>query len=278
MEGQICTQESPILSNNILPEFCNFNSAFTWNKPSGGTNATILNNVSTTKSYYGVGCVQLNFSANGEVQFNAGDSSMQKVINTSGNYILSFAFKKDDDTADINFRVEVLVNDVPTYEISQNLYFSSGFTDGQWNCYFQSFPLNYGDVIDFNFYAQCDSVGTNLYFDRMKLELDDRGIGFPTIYTEAPLTIYEEENILTVGEIAGNSSLEVTASLIGASITDSSKRYVMMSYPSELIDLGLVVSVPVVYANNVVKFIIHNHSGSPITPTEDGVYNFKLIR
>jgi hypothetical protein len=278
MEGQICTQERAIASNNVLPESANFNEVRSWNIPIGSENATVLNTVGANNAYYGIGACKINFLANGEVKFNTGDDSLNTVIGKDGNYILSYAFYKSDEFSDINFTVEVLVNDVVTHTITQNLYFSSGYTENQWNVYFQSFPLEYGDVVTFNFYAQSDTTACYLLFDRFKLELDDKGIDYPTIYTEAPLTVYEEENTITVGTIGSNSSVTITASLTGANPNDATRSYVLMKYPSELIDLGLEVGVPLVTAINEVKFIIHNHSGGSHTPEPDAIYNFKLMR
>lgn len=278
MVGQICTQERAIASNNVLPESANFNEVRSWNIPIGSENATVLNTVGANNAYYGLGACKINFLANGEVKFNTGDDSLNTVIGKTGNYILSYAFNKSDEFSDINFTVEVLVNDVVTHTITQNLYFSSGFTDNQWNVYFQSFALEYGDVVTFNFYAQSDTTDCYLLFDRFKLELDDKGIDYPTIYTEAPLTVYEEENTITVGTIGSNSSVSITASLTGARPNDASRSYVVMKYPSELIDLGLEVGVPLVTANDTVKFIIHNHGGGSHTPEPDATYNFRLIR
>lgn len=278
MEGQICIQERPIASNNILQESANFNEVRAWNKPIGGENANVLNQLSESYSYYGLGACKVVFLGTGEVKFNTGDDSLNTVIGKTGNYILSYAFNKSDEFSDINFTVEVLVNDVVTHTITQNLYFSSGYTDNQWNVYFQSFQLTYSDVVTFNFYAQSDTTDCYLLFDRFKLELDDKGIGFPTMYTEAPLTVIEEENTITVGEISGNSSVEITASLTGAMPNDATKSYVLMKYPTELISLGLIVGFPLVTSNDTVKFIIHNHSGSPVTPESDAIYNFKIVR
>lgn len=278
MVGQICTQERAIASNNILPESANFNEMRVWNIPIGSENATVLNTVGANNAYYGLGACKVNFLGNGEVKFNTGDDSLNTVIGKTGNYILSYAFFKSDEFSDINFTVEVLVNDAVTHTITQNLYFSSGYTENQWNVYFQSFPLTYSDVVTFNFYAQSDTTACYLLFDRFKLELDDKGIDYPTIYTEAPLTVYEEENTITVGTIGSNSSVTITASLTGANPNDATRSYVLMKYPTELIDLGLEVGVPLVTAMNEVKFIIHNHSGGSHTPEPDAIYNFKLVR
>lgn len=277
IQGVIITDEIAKLSNNVLNEFCNFNTVFVWNKPSGGANATILNNVTGRQSYFGLGAVSLNFSGTGQVSFNAGGTEMRKTIQRTGNYLLSYAFNKSDESSDITFIVEMYVNDVlqPNNTITQNLYSTSGFVNGQWNTYFQNVYLEYGDVIDFAFKAQSDTTSCYLYFDRLKLEIDDKGNGLPTIYTEAPLDIFVEENSITVGEILDGETKVITASLIGCKLTDD---YIAMKYPSELNDLGLIVSYPSVYENDVVQFSITNLTGDAVTPTEDGIYNFKVIR
>lgn len=277
IEGFLFSQEIPIASNNLLNEFCNFNKVFVWNKPSGGANATILNNVTGRQSYFGLGAVSLNFSGTGQVSFNAGGTEMRKTIQRTGNYLLSYAFNKSDESSDITFIVEMYVNDVlqPNNTITQNLYSTSGFVDGQWNTYFQSVYLEYGDVIDFAFKAQSDTTNCYLYFDRLKLEINDKTLGLPSIYTEAPLDIFIEENNITVGEILDGETKIITASLTGCKLTDD---FIAMKYPSELNDLGLIVGYPSVYENDVVQFSITNLTGDAVTPNEDGIYYFKVIR
>ena len=273
----ICDQEIAKLNNNVLNEFCNFNDVFIWNKSDGASNATILNNISGRQSYFGKGAVSINFTGTGQVSFNSGGTHMLNVIQRTGTYILSYAFDKSDPDSDINFIVEVFVNGVlqPTNTFSQNLYFSSGFINGQWTTYFQLLTLNYGDKVDFAFKAQSDTTACNLYFDRFKLEIDNRGSGNPTIYTEAPLDVFEEENTLTVAEIADGETRIVTATLAGCKLTD---HYIGMKYPDELSTLGLAVGVPSVFSDGVVKFSITNNTGSPVTPTAGAVYNFKVLR
>jgi hypothetical protein len=277
IQGAICNQEIPVANNNLLNEFCNFNSYFSWNKPSGGSNAAIINNVDGTKSYYGLGAVSLNFSGTGEVTFNAGGPEMSRTIQRTGNYLLSYAFNKSNDSSNIDFTVEMYVNKVlqPANTITQNLYNESGFVDEQWNIYFQNVYLEDRDEIDFAFKAQSDTTSCYLYFDRLKLELDNKGLGFPTIYTEAPLDVFEEENVITVGEILDGETKIITADLTGAKLLED---YVAMIYPNELNDLGLIVGYPVVSDNDVVQFAITNTTGDAVTPTEDAKYTFKVIR
>lgn len=279
IQGVIIEQEIPKLSNNILREFCNFNELFTWNKPSGGANATIVNSLFTRNAYYGDGAVEISFTGSGQVEFNSGDSAMSKVIPKTGSYLLSYAFNKTDPDSAIVFIVEVFVNDVLYSEttITQDLYNSSGFVDGQWNVYFQSMEFAQSDVVDFNFKVQSDTTACKLYFDRLKLEFDDKGVHTPTIYTEAPLTPIEEENIISVPDILAGETTTVTASLTGAKINNP-RRYVIMETPLELTTLGLIISVPLVSSDNVVKFNILNPTGSTVALTPDSVYNLKIIR
>lgn len=276
IQGAIFNQEIAKANNNVLNEFCNFNSVYVWNKTDGGSNATILNNVGGRRSYFGLGSVSINFTGTNEVSFNA-FSNMQRTIQRTGNYLLSYAFDKTDISSNIDFTIELYVNEVlqPNNTITQNLYSSNGFVDNQWNSYFQNVYLEYGDVIDFAFKAQSDTTSCSLYFDRLKLEIDDKGNGIPTIYTEAPLTVFQEENTITVGEIANNETIIISATLTGCKLTDD---YIEMKYPSELNNLGLIVGYPSVYSDGIVKFAIHNPTASPITPTEDSVYYFKVTR
>ena len=277
--GQICNQEIAKLSNNVLNEFCNFNKLHTWNKTAGGSNANITNDVLGRRSYFGLGCVKIDFIGTSQVSFNAGGDQMNRVIQRTGNYVLSYAFNKTDISSDIVFTVEVYVNDTLYSEttITQDLYNTSGFVDNQWNVYFQNLTLEYGDTIDFAFKAQSDTTYCQLYFDRLKLELDDKGNGIPTIYTEAPLDVIEEENTIDVGNIPAGDTVTVTASLTGARVSESDKRNVVMTYPNQIIDEGLVVGVPLVTADDVVKFTIFNPTGSGVD-LDEGVFNFKIVR
>lgn len=277
--GAICTQEVAKTNNNLLNEFCNFNEVFSWNKISGGSNANITNDVLGRQAYKGLGCIKIDYTGTSEVYFDAGGTQMRKVIQKTDAFILSYAFRKSDPSADIIFTIEMYVNSslYAQNTITQDLYNTSGFVEGQWNCFFQNFNFTYSDVIDFKFKTQSDTTGVQLYFDRFSLETDDRSNGFPTIYSEAPLTVIEEENTITVADILSGETVTVTASLTGAKINDS-RRYVIMDAPPELTALGLLISVPVVSADNVVKFNILNPTGSTVSLTPDSVYNLKIVR
>lgn len=279
IDGVICTQEIAKYSNNLLTEFCNFNRYHEWTKSAGGSNATIETLSLSRDVYAGVGAVSVNFTGTGQISFNAGGTQMRKSIVESGMHVLAYRFKKSDSLSSITFIVEMYVNGTlqPTNTITQDLYNSNGFVDDEYNTYFQNVYLENGDYIDFAFKVQSDTTDCNLYFDGLKLELSDRTNTSPTIYTEAPLDIIEEENTIDVGNIAAGAAVTVTAALTGARFSELDKHNVVMTYPVALITSGLIVGVPLVTADNVVKFIVYNPTVADINPTS-GIFNLKIVR
>lgn len=284
--GAICDQEYGIGSNNLLAEAHNFNYLQDWFKSVGGTNATILNDLSNRRSYSGIGCVKLDFTGNVPVTFNmgtanisAGSTPLSKIIQRDGLYVLSYAFYKSDVSADITFTVYMYVNGVlaESRKIEQNLFNTSGFVDGKWNIYFQSFTLAYSDVVDFEFVAHSDTTGVQLYFDRFKLEIADKGVGTPTLYSEAPLAVIEEENMFSAFTLADGESITMTHVLTGARINDANRGYPLVTYPAEFMTKGLTVHMPLVTADNVIKTIISNHTGVSVT-VADNVMNYRIAR
>jgi len=282
--GVICSQELAQASNNILNEFSNFNRLVTWNKTTGGSNANIVNDILGRHSYAGNGALKIDFTGTGAVTFDGGGditttgTPMATTIQRTGNYILSYAFDKSNVNTDIVFTVLMYVNGVlaSSRTIEQDLFNTSGFVDNQWNVYFQNFALTYGDVVDFAFIAQSDTTGCQLYMDRFKLEIDNRGGGYPTIYTEAPLDIIEEENTIVIPNIPAGDSITITGSITGARINDSDKRNIILT-TEILLALGLEVYTPAVTADDVFKFIVRNPTGSDINPGST-VINAKIIR
>lgn len=276
IQGLVCTQEIAKYNNNILTEFCNFNKPHNWTPTAGGSNASVETYVLTRDVYAGVGVVGINFTGSGEISFNAGSTQMSKAIVETGWHVLSYRLKKSDPPSDITFIVEMWVNGVlqPNNTIAQNLWPPVPIVDGEWNTFFQNVYLENGQVIDFSFKAQSDTTDCYLYLDGMKLELSDRANSeAPTIYTEAPLDVFEASANIDIPSIPSNDFAIVTATLTGATVGD----YVKMTFPAELITLGLGVSQPAVTATDTVKFVVHNHSGGAINPTI-GVYTFKIDR
>lgn len=269
------TNESPKHALNLLPIVANFNDNFTWNKVSGESSATITN--TQGRVYAGNKSVEIAFTGTDEIVFNRGDSSMEVFIEKTGEYILSYRFFKSDPTANITFKVNVYVNGVlyPDNIIEQNLYSTNGFTDGVWNAYTQVLNLNDSDIIDFSFSVESDTTGHQLHFDGMSLLYNDRELSPLNVYREVEVISREIETTVTIDvpSISSNGYYVLTTPLIDAAIGD----YIQMTYPAELITLGLTVGVPIVTNVNEVSCLIHNHTGGSVDPSS-GEYKFKTIK
>lgn len=192
--------ETPRASDNLLTPYANFNEIYDWNIVSGGSNAVVGNN--PERKYIGKSSCLMTFTDVGIVKFN-NQNGIGFTCADSGKYIFSYRlFKHDfDATAYIIFKIEILVNGIVFAQntLEVDAFSTSGFVDDTWNCYFQSIELQEDDVIDFNFYAQSDTIGAKLFFDGFKVELDDRVLGFPSYYTEVPepTTIWQSRTDVT---------------------------------------------------------------------------------
>lgn len=275
MEQGVTTQaqQQAYYTDNLLTYFCNFNNSHTWNIVEGSENASVSSDLSGENAYAGRGSVMVNFTDNREVIFDTGGSEMLTTVLEDGDYTLSYAVKKSDDTSAIAFTVNMYVNGVlqPNNTITQDLFDSGGFVNGQWNVYFQNVNLEQGDVLEFQFVAQSDTTDCKLWIDGLKLEILNRGTKFPSIYTEAKPIEINSSQIIDIPSIASNSSVIATATVTGAKVG----MFVNINYPSALITDELIIGVPIVSATNTVSFVVHNHSGGSINPTS-GTFKFRV--
>lgn len=276
MNGVQITQETARYSDNLLNSFCNFNSVHSWNKVSGGSNlGSVLN--SSTEKYAGLFAIKVPFVGTSDAVFNAGGSQMQKLIFKGGLHLLSYRLFKDNTDAEIVVKIQMYVNGGlsvnTTFE--QTLNTANGFVNGQWNTFFQEVSLNDSDVVDFAFSVQSNTTGVNLYIDGLKLEKNDRNLNVPSVYSEVPIEVIEEENTITIPAILVGGSVVVNFTLSGAKLTDD---YVVMKYPSSIINEGLLVGTPTLTADGVGKFFIFNPTlvVSPII--NDAVFKFKVVK
>lgn len=173
-------------TENLLTPFCSFDDDFSWNTVTGGSNAVVSN--STTRKFEGLRALRVDFTGTSEIVFNSGGTEMNFIAPKDGIYTMSARFLKElvDVTSDINVSLYLFKNGISSldYDLTANLYQSSGFIDGVWNCYAQSINLLAGDVISFNFKANSDSIGAHFYIDGLKLEYNDRQLlAMPAIYT-----------------------------------------------------------------------------------------------
>lgn len=261
-------------SDNVLTSFSNFQGVWTYNKLTNPASATIVNN-NFTEYYFGQGCMKISFTGTNEVKFNSGGSELEQTIRRTGNYIMQLQVKTSTITDNVRFVVEMLVNGVAypdsTFQVICNA--SSQFEVDKWNCYFNNIALNDGDLIDFNFYTQSDTTGIQLYIDGFKLELDDRNLMFPSIYTEAPVEVVYEETILTIPSIAGNN---VYVATINLPTLEVGQAFIIWA-DKQLTDEGLIISYPTWKQSGEINVLLHNHSGSASSILTDVTFYAKRI-
>ena len=118
------------------------------------------------------------------INFNLSDYSV--TAPKTANYIFSYRLKKVNPTDSIDFAVEIFVNGILSTETTydNNLAVNGDWTNLHWNTFAQSISLNAGDVLTFRFIMNTDLLITSLYLDGLKLELDDRFLGIPSIYSK----------------------------------------------------------------------------------------------
>jgi len=273
--GVRTSQETAIYSENVLTKYWTFNDDLTWNVVSGGANG-VSENSNSGAVYAGNKSILTTFTDTGVLIIDAGGTDGDVTINKTGNYILSYRLTKDDVDATIDVGVYMYVNGIlQTYNKFEQTLFTDndGYIDEIWNCYFQYCSLEEDDVVTFQFDFQCDTVGTKLYFDGLKLELVDRELGLPSYYLEPLPIIIENSQTIDVGSIGSNASVIVSATVTGAKLGD----YVQMIYPVDLVSEDLTVGYPIVTATDTVGFVIHNKTGGSINP-DSGTFTFKIVR
>ena len=137
------------------------------------------------------------FDEGSSIKMDITSSGLNKFINfnlsdfivtapKTANYIFSYRLKKVNPTDSIDFAVEIFVNGILSTETTydNNLAVNGDWTNLHWNTFAQSISLNAGDILTFRFIMNTDSLITSLYLDGLKLELDDRFLGIPSIYSK----------------------------------------------------------------------------------------------
>lgn len=256
-------------SINLLNNFMMFNDAFTWNVVSGTATATNT----TSLPLQGQRCLQITPNYSVETVVNSGGSECQHTVTEDGNYIFSIRHMSQysSEGATTPIAVKVYVNGTPT----DYSFVGSADNNYQYRTYYQIIPLLDGDVVDFAFSFGTNDIGGSRKnnFDAFKLELDLYGLGLPTVFSLPQERTYENTETIDIPSISSNSYETVVATLTGAEVGD----FVSMTYPPELITLGLVVSYPVVTDTDEVSFIVHNHTGGSVNPAS-GDYSFKIVK
>jgi hypothetical protein len=175
--GILINRFRPEYSENLLPTLDGTLNI------SSGTNAVI--SYDTDNYFNSDKSIKITFVEVGTVDrttFNITD--FNTTIKKTGSYILSYRFLKPSDDPEITFFVQMYVNGILTTDTTFQNTLDTALYVGNWVCFSQSFNLNEDDVITFKFQAISDLLGSVLYFDGLKLELDDRNLGTPSIYSE----------------------------------------------------------------------------------------------
>ena len=298
----LITQRRDVYSQNLLPTFLTFNK----NVPYTGWNIVSGSGVAANDDalfYKGDRGLYL-FSTNDSVPFevNSGGTETRFTATQSKRHILQFwvnnpALGINDDEIII---VKIAKNGAGAWkEISVNADQLNGITD-QWVGFYYDFLLDAGDYLDFSFVLPANNrypVGGShaVYLDGLKLECDDRNLGYPSVYSEpfipvpaAPSvdgfyltrydlgypTIYkclEGSATLDFGSIGHGDSAELTITVAGAKDGD----FVNLSVPFASQVGGTIVFARVSSADTI-TVTYHNASGGSINPAS-GTYRVFII-
>lgn len=189
IQGQLIQQQIARASENIFNPFLTLNSPNDYTITDGVGVAEITN----TDEFFltGAGCMKIRFLTTGQVSFNAGLYKTDSVIRETGLHFIQYAVYKNNPSADINLTVQVFINETfsETRAIAQNVYSTSGFVDGNWNIYYQSFLANEGDVVSLAWQVDSDDETAIVYMDNFKLERANQNLTAPTFYTN-PAFLY----------------------------------------------------------------------------------------
>lgn len=168
-------------SENLLTPFCTFDKTHTWNIISGGANGIVSN--SSVRKFEGSKSLRVDFTGVGQLVFSSGSTEMNFTAPKDGIYILSSRFFRElTATGDVSFEFTLFKNAIPFLEINEN-FNTETFELGKWNNFAQSFELEEGDVLSFVLKIGSSITGNHIYIDGLKLELDDRNLGIPSVYS-----------------------------------------------------------------------------------------------
>jgi hypothetical protein len=183
IDAILIQQQEARASENIFNPFLTLNTPYTYTITDGVGVAEISNTDEFSLS--GNGCLKIRFLTAGDnISFNA-DVQTNSVIRSTGIHYIQYAVYKNNPSADVNLTVSVYINDVfsSNRAIAQNIYNASGFVDGNWNIYYQSFNANEDDVISLSWSCDSDDETAIIYMDNFKLERANQNIFAPTFYT-----------------------------------------------------------------------------------------------
>jgi len=261
----ITQQESVKYSENLFPYASTLN-----NRPTivvtGGTAANF--DYFETIKYNRLRSIRAIFTGTNTNSFNLGNS-LNFTAQIDGNYIVSMRLFVPTDYSDnlVAGKLAIFINSA-----SNDFDFATtddGFIYGQWNTFTQIIPLEAGDLFESQIKILTDTIGTRAYLGGFKAELDDRGLGLPSRYTE-PYNCIDKTVTLDFPSVSGNSFSDLTTEMIGAEIGD-------------IVTIGTPILadhysfVPFVSATNTVTIRCINDTGGSVNPAS-GVFKIKITK
>jgi hypothetical protein len=212
----ITPQESPKYTENLFPYASTLNNEPTIVVTGGGSNGN-LDYFSTIK-YNRLKSIRAIFTGTENVTFNLGDS-FTFTAPSDGNYLISMRLFVPTDYEDftVSGKLATFINSAGTeFDFSTT---DDGFIYGQWNTFTQIIPLELGDLFEAEIKIQTNEIGVRAYLGGFKAELDDRGLGLPSRYTE-PYNQLDKTVTLDFPSVSGNDFEDLTTELIGAELGD----------------------------------------------------------
>ena len=143
----------------------------------------------------------------------------------------------------------------------------------QWNTYYWNIDLTLGEVVNYNFKVESDNIsGTKLWFSEMKLEANDKGLTFPSLYT----IVQPIESITTttvdLPNISNNATHTEAITIIGVEVGD----FVKVVPPLSAVTNKLLCSAEATNTNEI-TLIVHNSSGGAVNLGSES-FKFKSTR
>lgn len=174
-------------SENILPITALLSDDTTLNY--SGDLVTLSNNYSFEGSK-SIRCSKVMTITNYVSTFDLG-SALTTTLDKDGFYLFSFRVLDNTSyftTFPIDIRLKVYINSVLSYTFS-NIFENGTSENEQWYGFAQNIALAGGDIVDFAFEIDAPYPGTpnptlDMYIGGFKLELDDRFLGIPSVYSK----------------------------------------------------------------------------------------------
>jgi len=181
----------PEYSENILPIASGFE-----NEPAivqAGVGTVIYTSSDSFDGSNSVFCFSnIDFGSQNTTDFNFG-TALSTIIKQDGQHIFSYKIRNstiyNDFPKFFDFNVKVYVNAILVETITNEISLD-GVNLDKWLTYAQSMYFSQGDVVDFAFEyitPEIDNPNPNLefYFDALKLEIDNKELGEPSVYSKA---------------------------------------------------------------------------------------------